>query len=104
MNDIDRLIDDVLTREPEVEPTAFFAARVMHSVRAESRLAPLPFPWKRIAAAVALLVVMFVSAFESDPSPVVEATLNAPLVHGFIAMVVSAIVAMACNLRVARRV
>jgi hypothetical protein len=76
----------------------------MHSVRAEPELAPLPFPWKRIAVAVALLIVMFVSAFESDPSPVVEAAWNAPLVHGVIAMVVSAIVALGCNLRVAGRV
>ena len=104
MSDIDRLIDDIMTRDREVEPSAFFAARVMHAVRGEPKLPPLPFPWKRMAAAVALLIVSFASAFESDPSPVVEATLNAPFVHGVIAMVISAIVAMACNLRVAGRV
>jgi hypothetical protein len=104
VNDIDTSIDDALTSERQIEPSAFFAARVMHFVRAEPALPPLPFPWKRIAAAVALLIVTLVAAVDSDPSPVVEATLNAPVVHGVAAMVVSAIVAMACNLRVASRV
>ena len=42
----------------EIEPSPFFAKRVMAAVQREAQFAPLPFPWFRFSSAFALLMAM----------------------------------------------
>ena len=71
MSDIERLIAETLSSERHIEPSAFFAARTMSAVRREAELPPLPFPMKRIATLVLLLVIVAVTGVsmpaEADP-------------------------------------
>ena len=56
MNDAE--IDPVLSGQDELLPSAGFAASVMDAVRREAAAPPpIPFPWKRALAGLALAVV-----------------------------------------------
>jgi hypothetical protein len=54
------VIDEALATERVIEPSDGFTSRVMNAVRSEQELAPLPFPWKRIAAAVLLMMITLI--------------------------------------------
>ena len=54
MDDLDR----ILSSEPAIEPSPAFAARVLDSVRRESRApSPIPFPWARLLPALVCLAI-----------------------------------------------
>jgi hypothetical protein len=48
-------LDRAMRGTPKLHPGPEFTLRVMSAVIAEDRFAPIPFPWRRIAAAVAFL-------------------------------------------------
>jgi hypothetical protein len=54
MNDMDHL----LSSEPEVVPSAGFAASVMSAVRDHADDPPLAFPWRRFATGLALCILV----------------------------------------------
>ena len=60
MNDVEALIDRALSQSPEIEPSPFFAARVMSAIRGEATLPPLPFPLWRFSTALLLLLFVVV--------------------------------------------
>ncbi|MBV8518068.1 MAG: hypothetical protein JO197_11770 [Acidobacteria bacterium] len=63
MNDeIEQLIEDVLSAPRAIEPSPAFAKRVIIAVQREAALPPLAFPWKRFVAAVVAFVLGMVLA------------------------------------------
>jgi hypothetical protein len=51
-------IERILSSETEIEPSPEFARRVMNEVqRAAHTPPPIPFPWRRVAAAAALIAI-----------------------------------------------
>jgi hypothetical protein len=56
-DDVEQLIEDVLSAPRAIEPSPYFARRVMTAVRREAELPPLAFPWKRFVAAVVFFAV-----------------------------------------------
>ena len=69
----DDAIDQALRDEPEITPSPGFAMRVMREVRTTAdEHEALPFPWKPLAAGVALAAgLAIVGAFNSEaPAPV----------------------------------
>jgi hypothetical protein len=60
MNDLDRILDEALSTDRDPGPSPFFTARVMAAVRAEAQLPPLPFPFARFAAALALFLLILI--------------------------------------------
>jgi hypothetical protein len=99
VTDIDQLIDDTLAAAPGLEPTPYFASRVMLAVRRDAELPPLPFPLKRIAAALLLLVAGVVGGVvASAPDRAVNVTVPAP--HAALAALVClAVTAFSIELR-----
>ncbi|HEX6159548.1 MAG TPA: hypothetical protein VF111_05240 [Thermoanaerobaculia bacterium] len=81
-------IEDVLREEREIEPSPFFARRVMAMIRAETQFAPLPFPWKRIASAIVLLLVAIAAGLDAP-----EATLRAESAIAVVIVLVSIVTA-----------
>ena len=66
-------IDQTLGNEPEITPSADFSWRVMRSVRREAdQEAALPFPWKRLAASLAVSAALTLAAMllADPPAPV----------------------------------
>lgn len=64
-------LDRILASEEHIEPSAMFAAKVMHAVRREaSQPPPLPFPWKRAVPGFAAGAVLTVLMAIEHPSQV----------------------------------
>ena len=96
-------LDQILSSDPIVQPTADFAARVMKQVREEATAPPpLEFPWRRFlpgaiasAALVLISVVMIFANFDaaamaasSDSTPMFDvAILSEPRALGGAALV-----------------
>lgn len=77
-------IDNALREERTIEPSPFFTRRVMAVVRAEAQFAPLPFPWKRIALAIVLLLVAIAAGLDAP-----QATMPAGQVIAIVVAVLS---------------
>jgi len=100
--DIDQLVDQVLSA-PGIEPRPHFAARVMFAVRREAELPPLPFPLRRIAAAVVLLLAGLVGAVVVNvPDGAVRVTAAPPAVMASVASFVVAAISVGLHRRLAR--
>ena len=63
-------IDQALRDEPQITPSAGFSARVMRSVRREAdRRQALPFPWKPLAAGVAVSAALALAGALTGEAP-----------------------------------
>ena len=91
MNDIDHLIDEVLAADSGIDPGSAFTARVMRAVRNEATLPPIGFPWRRMAAAAALLGAIIVTALAA-PQALPVASVSPAIAFIMLATVVSALV------------
>ena len=70
--DLDRILKD----EPPIEPSPFFAERVMRAVRQEARGYPaIPFPWKIMGPSLALSALLVIGAVMTMPAPTLPAAL-----------------------------
>jgi hypothetical protein len=74
--DLDRILED----EPPIDPSPFFAARVMRAVRQEARGYPaIPFPWKIMGPSLVLSALLVINSVMTMPAPALPADLaNVP--------------------------
>ena len=76
-------LDQALRNEPEITPSPGFSHRVMRSVRREADLRQaIPFPWKPIAAGLAVTTALTLAGAlggGAPPAPALPADLAAGL-------------------------
>lgn len=94
-------IDEALREERTIEPSPFFTRRVMAVIRAEAQFAPLPFPWKRIVAAVVLLIVAIAAGLDA-PQETMGAGESIAIVIAVLSIAIVAIVLPRNRSRTAR--
>jgi hypothetical protein len=115
-------LDQILSREEEILPSAGFSARVMDAVRSEAAAPPpIPFPWKRalpglvaVGLALGAVLVGFAevvrAALATPPAamqtpaiqPLLHATLHAGVVQIGLALLVS-LAALKLSMRLTAR-
>jgi hypothetical protein len=81
-NEIDRVLRD----DPGLAPSPGFAGRVMVSVRqAAEQREGLPFPWRRLASAIAASALVTVGGLAAGPRPDLAALSRAAVDYGLAA-------------------
>lgn len=80
MNDPDRILEEALSTDRDPGPSPFFTARVMAAVRAETELPPLPFPFTRFAAALALFLLILIRGAFPETSAAADLLFGAGVV------------------------
>jgi hypothetical protein len=102
MNEIDLEVETALRSERTLEPSPFFVRRVLAAARAQIQFGPIPFPRKRIAAGVLLLLLVIAAGLSSSDAVLLEPGL---LIRALVlTLMVAAVIAFAAWVRPARRV
>ncbi len=103
MTGIDNIIDEAYSEEFDIEPSPFFAKRVIAAVRMEATIPPIEFPLRRIAAGVLLLITCIVTGMGDADATSLPFLQQAPLLTAGAAIIGCALLA-AASVEIHRRI
>ena len=103
MTYIDNIINEAYSEDFDIEPSPFFAKRVIAAVRTEATMPPIGFPLRRIAAGVLLLIICIVTGMSDADAASLPFLYQTPLLTAAAAVIGSALLA-AASVEIHRRI